>query len=324
MVKGRNIREIEKKRLLAAREKAMSQDEVQIIEGTDERDSDNRVATVNAALEKNSSNGRPSDVHQASSQVIHSDASQGVEIIDIPVPVAETNNPRPTAITIEDNSLAGRTPPLPGAVSIPLPKSISQPIVHNSLAGQTTVNSGSSLLIGDGSNCATSNSKTTMIPAINNVASAEMTNSSIGRTPPIPPPLPPPPPPQMSVDLTIPIVPPAPALPNMSVPPPAVHHGAANAMAKFNTPNNLVPIKSVDPPKPPIVAFKTKSLSRLPLPPGINQNDLESIDSPPSRSPSPLAKGTVVKEPVAGTSSGKQPLKKSIKDLPMPPGLLDF
>ena len=119
--------------------------------------------------------------------------------------------------------------------------------------------------------------------------------------------------------MPVPIPVPVPVLPNLSVPPPPIPipvPAPNTAMSKFNPPNNLVPLKSVDPPKPPIVAFKTKSLSRLPLPPGINQNDLESIDSPPSRSPSPPSKAQM-KFPA---STPKPPQKKSIKDLPMPPG----
>lgn len=53
---------------------------------------------------------------------------------------------------------------------------------------------------------------------------------------------------------------------------------------------------------------KPKSLTKLPMPPGINQNDLESIDSPPSRSPSPVPE-----------KKQKAPPKKGIKDLPLPP-----
>lgn len=56
---------------------------------------------------------------------------------------------------------------------------------------------------------------------------------------------------------------------------------------------------------------KPKSLTKLPMPPGINTNDLESIDSPPSRSPSPVP-----------TKKQKTPPKKGIKDLPLPPGKL--
>ncbi|XP_073971090.1 cyclin-dependent kinase 12 isoform X3 [Rhodnius prolixus] len=62
----------------------------------------------------------------------------------------------------------------------------------------------------------------------------------------------------------------------------------------------------------------TKSLTKLPMPPGIDHNDLESIDSPPTRSPSP--------QPGEQFTSGKmqtmhsQP-KKGIRDLPLPPGV---
>ncbi|KAG8235119.1 hypothetical protein J437_LFUL014382, partial [Ladona fulva] len=52
---------------------------------------------------------------------------------------------------------------------------------------------------------------------------------------------------------------------------------------------------------------KPKSLTKLPMPPGINQSDFESIDSPPSLSASP--------EPEVI----KTPPKKGIRDLPMPP-----
>lgn len=49
-------------------------------------------------------------------------------------------------------------------------------------------------------------------------------------------------------------------------------------------------------------------LNKLPLPPGMKTTDLESIDSPPSRSPSP-----------AQTPAKGKP-KKGIRDLPLPPG----
>jgi cyclin-dependent kinase 12/13 len=57
-------------------------------------------------------------------------------------------------------------------------------------------------------------------------------------------------------------------------------------------------------------ALKPKSLTNLPMPPGIRQSDFESIDSPPSHSPSP--------EPVVNRR--KTPPRKGIRDLPMPPG----
>lgn len=59
---------------------------------------------------------------------------------------------------------------------------------------------------------------------------------------------------------------------------------------------------------------KPKSVTNLPMPPGIDQEQLlEAIESPPSRSPSPL--------PV---TKPKTPPRKSIKDLPMPPGRFSF
>ncbi|CAH1397370.1 unnamed protein product [Nezara viridula] len=73
---------------------------------------------------------------------------------------------------------------------------------------------------------------------------------------------------------------------------------------------STVPPPPVPPDLVPLDSNKPK-LSKLPLPPGINQNDLESIDSPPSRSPSPP-------KPVTPMPAAK----KSIKDLPLPPGVL--
>lgn len=57
--------------------------------------------------------------------------------------------------------------------------------------------------------------------------------------------------------------------------------------------------------------MKSKSITKLPMPPGINQTDLEEIESPPSRSPSP-------QPPVA--VKPKTPPRKGIMNLPMPPG----
>lgn len=108
-------------------------------------------------------------------------------------------------------------------------------------------------------------------------------------------------------------------MPNMSVPPsPVSQHPATSintALSKFNQPNNLVPITTVDTITSKAFNFKSKILNQLPLPPGINQNDLESIDSPPSRSPSPPNK---MKTQIG---VAKPMIKKSIKDLPMPPGI---
>lgn len=51
---------------------------------------------------------------------------------------------------------------------------------------------------------------------------------------------------------------------------------------------------------------KTKSITKMPLPPGMKHQDLEVIESPPSRTPSPPVKQ-------------KTPPKKGIMNLPMPP-----
>ncbi|XP_049823936.1 cyclin-dependent kinase 12 isoform X3 [Aethina tumida] len=72
--------------------------------------------------------------------------------------------------------------------------------------------------------------------------------------------------------------------PTPPLPPPAPADGATNDGTKG--------------PRP-------KGLKRLPMPPGIDHNELEAIESPPSRSPSPI--------------KPKTPPRKSIKDLPMPP-----
>ncbi|KAG8284182.1 Cyclin-dependent kinase 12 [Homalodisca vitripennis] len=69
----------------------------------------------------------------------------------------------------------------------------------------------------------------------------------------------------------------------------------------------IVAVKSEpDPVKKTVLVSKPKSLTKLPMPPGIDQNDLESIDSPPSKSPSPIPEK-------------KTPPKKGIRDLPLPP-----
>ncbi|XP_032683847.1 cyclin-dependent kinase 12-like isoform X3 [Odontomachus brunneus] len=295
LVKDRNMRELAYKKLQAAKEKAVTQDDVQIIEGLEEKDSSN-VSIENKA--STDSKDKPVNHKDQLVQLGSEDtAVKSVDVVDIPVPISD------------DNSLAGKTPPLP----------VSQPAIPP--APTTALNLTSNVIV--------HTSPTTSSAVANNcpIAPSHSPNfpAHTGVQPPPPPPLPqselastvlPPvsvPVPAMSVP-----IPPAPVLPNMSVPPPPIPipvPAPNTIMSKFNAPNNLVPLKSVDPPKPPIVAFKTKSLSRLPLPPGINQNDLESIDSPPSRSPSPPSK-MQMKLP---TSTSKLPQKKSIKDLPMPP-----
>lgn len=57
--------------------------------------------------------------------------------------------------------------------------------------------------------------------------------------------------------------------------------------------------------------MKSKSITKLPMPPGINQTDLEAIESPPSRSPTP---------PLPAPVKPKTPPRKGIMNLPMPPG----
>nr|CAI5830995.1 unnamed protein product [Callosobruchus analis] len=72
-----------------------------------------------------------------------------------------------------------------------------------------------------------------------------------------------------------------------------------------------------EPKKPvptPVEKPKPKSVTKLPLPPGIDSTQLENIESPPSRSPTPP-----LPAPVVPVSRSKTPPRKSVKDLPMPP-----
>ncbi|XP_076653986.1 cyclin-dependent kinase 12 isoform X2 [Halictus rubicundus] len=286
LVKDRNMRELAYKKLQAAKEKAVNQDEVQIIEGTDDKDGSNA-----------SSENKASSTDNKDKYVNHKDQAKGtsesmksVDVVDIPVPVSD------------DSGIAGKTPPLPMAVQSVSASNLmpggNQPptVVYTS---PTTAAS---------NNCPVTVTSSPNFPTVTNVQAPPLPQSDPANASCIPQ--------QPSMPVPIPV--PVPVLPNLSIPPPPIPipvPAPNTAMSKFNPPNNLVPLKSVDPPKPPIVAFKTKSLSRLPLPPGINQNDLESIDSPPSRSPSPPSKAQM-KFPA---STPKPPQKKSIKDLPMPP-----
>lgn len=74
------------------------------------------------------------------------------------------------------------------------------------------------------------------------------------------------------------------------------------------------------PPSQPInsgLVPKPKSLTKLPMPPGIKLTEIQDIvDSPPamSRTPSPQARKPSVITPAA------VPVKRGIKDLPLPPG----
>lgn len=216
------------------------------------------------------------------------EAKKSVELLEIPVPDAG------------DSGI--RTPPLPLATSL------------------------------NSSRLSTPTASLQNSPAPLPPAECPSMSASIAAPPPPPPPLPPQPdvsrcdqvpapvPPMTNAVCTpAPLPVPSPAgMPNMSIPPPPVsQHPATSvntALSKFNQPNNLVPIKTVDTNTSKAFNFKSKILNQLPMPPGINQNDLESIDSPPSRSPSPPNK----KKTQTGTA--KPMVKKGIKDLPMPPG----
>lgn len=81
-------------------------------------------------------------------------------------------------------------------------------------------------------------------------------------------------------------------------------------------PNN---VNAAPPPLPPQKSIaetaenggnKVKKVTKLPMPPGINQTDLEAIESPPSRSPTPPP-----------STRAKTPPRKGIMNLPMPPGI---
>ncbi|XP_018395954.1 PREDICTED: cyclin-dependent kinase 12 isoform X2 [Cyphomyrmex costatus] len=303
LVKDRNMRELAFKKLQAAKEKIGNQDDVQIIESTDEKDGDGGNAS---SENKASTDNKDRPINHKDQHIKAGD--NVVDVTDIPVP------------TSDDNTIACKTPPLPSTgqpSNVPLPNPISTAM--NPLTSHTIVHTSPNPPSVMPNNCPMVLSHSPNFPA-----------PAPGVQPPPPPPPPPLPLPQ-SVEPTSTVlvggqvpahmpmsVPPIPILPNMSVPPPPIPPIPVPApntiMSKFNPPNNLVPLKSVDPPKPPIVTFTTKSLKRLPLPPGINQNDLESIDSPPSRSPSPPSKAQ------SKFSASTKPMqKKSIKDLPMPP-----
>ncbi|XP_011687601.1 PREDICTED: cyclin-dependent kinase 12 isoform X3 [Wasmannia auropunctata] len=304
LVKDRNMRELAFKKLQAAKEKVGNQDEVQIIESTDEKDGDGG----NASSENKASTDNKDRSHINHKEQLAKAGDSVVDVTDIPVP------------TSDDGVITCKTPPLP-PTGVPLPinpiSAATNPLASH--AGVHTSPNPPSMM--SNSSCPIVVSHSPNFPA-----------PAPGVQQPPPPPPPPPPLPQSTesastvltsqvpvpMPMSVPPIPPTPILPNMSVPPPPIPPIPVPApntiMSKFNPPNNLVPLKSVDPPKPPIVTFTTKSLKRLPMPPGINQNDLESIDSPPSRSPSPLSK-TQLKFP----ASTKPLQKKGIKDLPMPP-----
>lgn len=240
------MRELAFKKLQEAKEKAVNQDECQIIEGSEERDSNSSELGKSINSEANGKN--PENPKAPETPVISK-------------PPEDSGTP-----PLPVNQTLHQTPPLPSNPPAFEPSMINPP----PLPPQPP------------------------LPPNN----GDLAPGLYIRTPPPPEPLPMTFPAGNSIPSVLTTH--QPQIPNPIIP-------------KFNT-NNLVPVKSVDPPKTPIVKFKTKSLSKLPLPPGINQNDLESIDSPPSRSPSPpkVLKGT----------PGKVGVKKGIKDLPMPPGMI--
>lgn len=70
--------------------------------------------------------------------------------------------------------------------------------------------------------------------------------------------------------------------------------------------NDGTPVKIND-----VSKSKPKSIIKLPMPPGMDETELEAIESPPSRSPTPPPAKKVKTPPLNQ--------RKSIKDLPMPP-----
>lgn len=299
LVKDRNMRELALKKLQAAKEKAISQDEVQIIEGSDDKETSNTSSEhkiSNDMKETTSSENKTSNI-----SLIEDGAN--IDVVDIPVPSASTTS---LGITEDSNSMASKTPPIPSnqsQITAPsTPATNLTPIPPATVYSSPIPNTANNFPVANAGN-----SSTIFPPSASGLTTHSQSDPNGVAGP-------------SQVPVLLPgSVPGQVMLPNLSVPPPPIPLPSGNtAISKFNTPNNLVPLKSIDPPKPPIVAFKTKSLSKLPLPPGINQNDLESIDSPPSRSPSPPTKGQAKLLP----TTPKPPLKKSIKDLPMPPGKL--
>lgn len=94
-------------------------------------------------------------------------------------------------------------------------------------------------------------------------------------------------------------------------PPPLPNH----APPKVITVNNDEIKKVVEPP-PSVIKLKPKNVTKLPMPPGMDQSELEVIESPPSCTPSPTLPITIKpKTP----PPAQQPHRKGIMNLPMPP-----
>lgn len=107
--------------------------------------------------------------------------------------------------------------------------------------------------------------------------------------------------------ISLPPAEPKPPMPDSA--PPPLPSAAPKAVPALT--NNMVPKAPLPPDGEKAAANKPKSVTKLPMPPGINQTDLEVIESPPSRSPTPTP---VVK------AKTPPPSRKGIMNLPMPPG----
>lgn len=127
----------------------------------------------------------------------------------------------------------------------------------------------------------------------------------------------------ITVAISVPTVNTVPPVPMEITPPPAslTPTKASSTVVPVPSP---VPLPNSVPATPPPSAkkapatdnskstLKHKMLTKLPMPPGIKQADLEAIESPPSRTPSPVP-------PVKPKTP---PRKSGIMNLPMPPGKL--
>jgi cyclin-dependent kinase 12/13 len=95
LVKDRNMRELAFKKLQAAKEKA-SQDEVQIIEGSDEKDNSNGSSSTTTIID------RLNDKSSTAATTPCPSMDLTVDVLDIPVPIM-TNAPMPMTLVCRTN-----------------------------------------------------------------------------------------------------------------------------------------------------------------------------------------------------------------------------
>lgn len=106
-----------------------------------------------------------------------------------------------------------------------------------------------------------------------------------------------------TVSAPIPTMPPQPPVPTAPLPAPVP--SVSQAMSIVNKKPLVETTKQTKP-----------KITKLPMPPGIKQADLEVIESPPSRTPSPT--------PVTSAKPKTPPRKSGIMTLPMPPGTYHY